>query len=104
MSSQPYSALPGLKHPDAIDEVFGRANPNPERIGCPPHHVLVALARRTRPIGDRAYDHLGECSPCYLEVRAIKEADDSHRRLLTWTAAALLTTMAVGWFWLNKRK
>jgi hypothetical protein len=59
--------------------------------------VLISLARRERPIGDPAYDHIKECSPCYLEGRAIQEADALHhrRRMLTWAAAAVLA-LAVG--------
>jgi hypothetical protein len=66
---------------------------------------LVALARRERPIGDPAYDHLSECSPCYLEVRALKQvADLQRRRILTWAAAAafVLATVSAGWFLLNR--
>jgi len=106
MSSQRRDELPRLKRPDEIDDVFGRANPNPDRIGCPPRDVLVALARRERPIGDPAYDHLSECSPCYLEVRALKEAADlQRRRILTWAAAAagvVLATGSAGWLLLNR--
>jgi hypothetical protein len=101
MSKHPHDELARLRRPDEIDEVFGRANPNPERIGCPPHDVLVALARKHRPIGDRAYDHLGECSPCYLEVRGLKEAGDRRqRRRLTWAAAAFVLVASVAvWLW-----
>jgi hypothetical protein len=105
MSSHQHGDLAGLKRPDEIDEVFGRANPNPERIGCPPHDVLVALVRKERPISDPAYDHLGECSPCYLEVRALKEAADlRRRRMLTWAAAAalILATGSGGWLFVNR--
>ena len=103
MSSHQHNDLARLRRPDEIDEVFGRANPNPERIGCPSHDVLVALARRERPISDRAYDHLTECSPCYVEVRALKEAADfKRRRLLTWAAAAAVLAAAFGWFMLNR--
>ena len=106
MSSQRRDELPRLKRPDEIDDVFGRANPNPDRIGCPPRDVLVALARRERPIGDPAYDHLSECSPCYLEVRALKEAGDlQRRRVLTWAAAAaglVLATGSAGWLLLTR--
>jgi hypothetical protein len=101
MSSHPRGVLGGLKQPDEIDEVFGRAHPNPERIGCPSHDVLVALARRERPMGDPAYGHLAECSPCYLEVRVLKQtADFQRRRMLLWAAAAalILTTASAGWF------
>lgn len=62
--------------PEALfDELMAGAYPNPERIGCPPRDVLITLARRERPIGDPAYAHLTRCSPCYLEGRAIQEAD-----------------------------
>jgi hypothetical protein len=67
--------------------------------------VLIALARRERPIGDPAYDHLSECSPRYLEVRALKEAADlQRRRILTWAAAAVLVlaTGSAGWVLLNR--
>jgi hypothetical protein len=62
-------------------------------VGCPPREVLVSLARRERPIGDPAYDHIKECSPCYVEGRAIQEAD-ARRRILTWAAAAVLAVAA----------
>ncbi len=91
MSTHQHGELAGLKQPDEIDEVFGRANPNPDRIGCPAHDVLVALARRERPMGDPAYGHLAECSPCYLEVRALKQAADLRRqRMRVWAAATAL--------------
>ena len=97
MSSDRREGHAQLAHPTQADEVFGRGYPNPERVGCPPREVLISLARRERPIGDPAYDHIKECSPCYLEGRAIQEADAlRHRqRLLTWAAAAVLA-LAVG--------
>ena len=60
----------------AIDEVFGRANPNPERIGCLSTDELTALAERRLPIGAPGYEHLTKCSPCYREFRSIQK---SHR-------------------------
>jgi hypothetical protein len=90
-----------LKPRDEIDELFGRANPNPTRVGCPPREVLVALARRKRLIGDPAYEHLTKCSPCYLDVRTIQESDRRARRLrILWSAAAaavLLVAIGLGW-------
>jgi hypothetical protein len=69
----------GFTAENEIDEVFAGANPNPERIGCPSREVLVALARRERPIDDPAYDHLSECSPCYREVRGMQQAAGERR-------------------------
>jgi hypothetical protein len=83
-----------ITHPTEFDELFGRAYPNPDRVGCPSRADLIGLARRRRPIGDPAYDHIKECSPCYLEGRAIQEADASRRRILTWAAAAVLAIAA----------
>jgi hypothetical protein len=58
---------------DDIDEVLSRANPNPDRIGCPPRETLIALAARALALGDPAYEHLSKCSPCYREFRALQE-------------------------------
>jgi hypothetical protein len=102
MSSDRREGPAKLAHPTEFDEVFGRGYPNPDRVGCPPREVLVSLARRERPIGDPAYNHLKECSPCYLEGRAIQEADalQYRRRILTWAAAAALivSTGSAAWF------
>jgi hypothetical protein len=66
MANTPQSAdNDDLQFQRDIDEVFSRANPNPDRIGCPPRDTLVRLARRQQPIGDPAYEHLAKCSPCY---------------------------------------
>jgi len=91
-----------------IDEVLGRANPNPERTGCPPHDVLIALAGRERPIGDPAYEHLVKCSPCYREFRALQQGGVSHAHVggarLRWIAAAavLLILVSGAWFLLSR--
>jgi hypothetical protein len=71
--------IDGFTAENEVDRVFAGANPNPERVGCPPRDVLVALARRERPIDDPAYDHLSECSPCYREVRAMQQAAGERR-------------------------
>jgi hypothetical protein len=63
---------------DDIDEVLSRANPNPERIGCPPRDMLIGLARRAPPLGDPACEHLVKCSPGYREFTALQE-EHGHR-------------------------
>lgn len=68
----PGLAALGLGEP--LDEALRVANPNPTRQGCPSRDVLVALSRRERPIGDPAYEHLLDCSPCYSEVRDLQLA------------------------------
>lgn len=97
---------------DEFDEVLGRANPNPERIGCPPRETLVELARRVRPIGDPAYQHLLKCSPCYVEVRSLQVAEgprttDRSGRPTAWLAlAAMLILVVVGavLFWQRENR
>jgi hypothetical protein len=105
MSSERRKEPAEITHPTEFDELFGRAYPNPDRVGCPWRADLTALARRQRPIGDPAYDHIKECSPCYLEGRAIQEADARRRRILTWAAAAVLAIAAGtgGWMLTNGR-
>src|SRR5262245_42458463 len=105
MSSDRREGRTQLAYPTEADEVFGRAYPNPDRVGCPAREVLISLARRERPIGDPAYDHIKECSPCYLEGRAIQEADALHhrRRMLTWAAAAVLALAAGAGAWMLTR-
>lgn len=63
-----------------IDEVFGSANPNPGRVGCPSREELMDLARRRLPLGAPGYEHLTKCSPCYREFRAIQSGNDPGSR------------------------
>jgi hypothetical protein len=100
MSSDRREPQDQLAHRTEFDELFGRGYPNPERVGCPSRDLLISLARRERPIGDPAYDHIKECSPCYLEGRAVQEADGHRRRVLTWAAAAVLAVAAGGATWI----
>lgn len=93
---------PQFEPQDEVDEVLGRANPNPERVGCPPDDALGALARRQRPIGDPAYEHLAECSPCYREFRRLQQAQ--RRRLsqrLLAAAAAIAIVLTGAWYFLR---
>lgn len=98
--------LAALGFGDELDEAFRGANPNPTRQGCPSRDVLVALSRRERPIEDPAYEHLLDCSPCYVEVRDMQRAylmamheRSSHRWWLS-VAAAAIVVVALGAWWL----
>lgn len=71
-SSQPPDA-DDVRFGHDIDEILTRANPNAERVGCPPRETLVGLARRELPLGDPGYGHLLKCSPCYREFRALQQ-------------------------------
>jgi len=92
---------------EEFDELFGGANPNPDRIGCPTRQVLSLLSRRELPIDHPGYDHLAECSPCYLEFRAFQKGQGSlgsvpPRRRAKWVAAiaaGLLLVVAGTWLY-----
>lgn len=92
---------------DEIDVLFGTANPNPDRVGCPPADMLAKLARRELSMDDPAYVHLTECSPCYREFRSLQQAGRLSAGWLPRTssarwiaAAALLLLLAIGgWFY-----
>jgi hypothetical protein len=79
-----------------MDLLLGRAHPNPTREGCPPRDLLVSLSRRELPIGDPAYEHFSNCSPCYQELRALQQADAAalkatvRRKRMAYAAAAIL--------------
>ncbi len=99
MASEGRQADPMVGSRDDIDEILGRANPNPERIGCPPQDVLTALARRDRPIEDPAYEHLTKCSPCYREFRSLQIpvlSQSLRASGVNWFAAAAMLIVAIG--------
>jgi hypothetical protein len=93
---------PEFKPEDEIDELFSRANLNPSRVGCPPRDVLIALARKQRPITDPAYEHLAKCSACYREFRGFQQSFSGPSwSTRWWLVAAALLIIAVGgslWF------
>jgi hypothetical protein len=102
--------LAALGFGSELDEMFRRANPNPTREGCPSPDVLAALARRERPIGDLAYEHLIDCSPCYIDVREMQRAhviasqDRSSQPRWIGAAAVAVLVAAVGVWWLALRR
>lgn len=96
------------------DLLFGRAHPNPGRVGCPPRESLIELARRQLAVGDPVADHVTRCSPCYREVRAIQQAErigaaEDPRASRSWwpAAAAAVLVVAAGlaaWFAYGNRQ
>ena len=48
--------------------------PNPGRVGCPGSAVLEGIASHKIPLSEaeKWLDHLGSCSPCFQEFKAIK--------------------------------
>jgi hypothetical protein len=90
---------------EEFDRLFGGANPNPDRVGCPPEDVLRALATKQRPIGDPAYEHLAECSPCYRKFRNFQTTGARTTKRITHvaTAAAVLVALVAAGGYLIKQ-
>ena len=80
---------------DEIDELFGGANPNPERVGCPGEDLLRAAARKALPMEHAVYDHLTECSECYREFRLFQTQHSSRPRAYAMGAIAAALLVAV---------
>ena len=59
---------------DFIDELLGSANPNPTRRDCLSLEEINELANHKRPLDDPGYRHMQRCSPCYRELRAIRQS------------------------------
>lgn len=102
-----YGRLSGRSAEHTLDPVFAHANPNPDRVGCPPQQVLQQLARRELPIDDAGYDHLAECSPCFREFRSLQvpEAPTAFRAM-TLAAAVVVGVLgiAVAGYWVSHRQ
>src|SRR5215471_13266519 len=74
--------------------------PNPERKNCPGTSVLRAIATKNIPMRHPAHEHVGSCSPCFLELTRIRQA--LHRRnvvlAMGTVGAALLVIAVVAYF------
>jgi hypothetical protein len=53
-------------------EAIKTGYPNPERKGCPPVEVILAMAGHTLDLDDPAHDHAVRCSPCFNELWEIQ--------------------------------
>lgn len=84
-----------------IEDMLARANPNPNREGCPSPAELEELAYRRRDASDPLYVHVSQCSPCYSTIRQLQRQRGlsplfGTKRVWPWraAAAALLCVMA----------
>ena len=80
---------------DELDEVFGRANPNPHRIDCRGADILRAAGRKALPLDHPVYEHLTGCSPCYQEFRRYQQQTRTASRVRPALAAAALVLVGV---------
>ena len=76
--------------------------PNPERTGCPEKSILKAIAsREVSP--DKVMDwieHVGMCSPCFLEYTELRKRVVWRRRAayLSIAAAVIIVILSLGWW------
>jgi hypothetical protein len=80
---------------DLIRKFFLRANPNPNREGCPGAVVLKAIAENSLPPNDPARLHLASCSPCFIEFRSLKESSDRAKRRRLYTSLAIAASILI---------
>jgi hypothetical protein len=78
--------------PDVIEKFFLKANPNPERTGCPGRDTLKAIAENTLSLQHPARLHLASCSPCFEEFQQLKDLHRASR--LKVKKNILLATLA----------
>ena len=110
--------LPSLAHRDALlskrnEQRLIKAGqrvllegeyPNPERVGCPGEKVLKAIAFRDMPLKDALddIDHMGYCSPCFIEHTEFRKQAQPRRTLELVFASVALVAIIVGGVWLWK--
>jgi hypothetical protein len=72
------------------------ANPNPDRVDCPPDQTLRAMALRSRHLrlSDAPVAHVANCSPCYQQYCRYRE-EESHRSRRRYAAFAICAAAAI---------
>lgn len=89
-----------MQHPELFDPLYAileKANPNPDRVGCPSGEELRRLAESPRPPTGLAMVHVTQCFPCYRqygELRASAVRAAQRRRLMIGIAAGLVLALA----------
>ena len=77
--------------------------PNPERSGCPDKETLRSIATRKLSLEQVVewVDHVGFCSPCYVEYDALRRQAVSRRWMQFGAiAAGIAIVVALGiWAW-----
>ena len=101
-----YSVADERRILDALGRGLLKEFPNPERVGCPGADILRKIASHEMPLSEaeKWLGHLGSCSPCYADVKRLREALEwRRRRMLLVAAAGVLVAVAVtGWALLHR--
>jgi hypothetical protein len=103
-SPEQYRLQELLELPDEtlLDTIYRSAEPNSDRVGCPPREALRELAVRRRPLSDPLWDHVMECAPCRIDVRqlgksrAVTPRRSPTRSLVLVAAAVLVLGIGLG--------
>lgn len=88
---------------DPFEELLLRANPNPERKGCPGSQALREIAESAVPFDDPRLQHVRQCSPCFGEFRVFRDSNrDRQRRhqLTLWSSVLALFVLCVSGVWI----
>src|SRR5579863_5337702 len=74
----------------AAAEVARSEFDSPQRVGCPQSETLKMLARRNSSLADSAdlIDHIGTCSPCFVEYSRYRSDHKRRVRIYSWLASA----------------
>ena len=63
---------------DAFDRVLHEDFPNPQRIDCPEHQVLLKLAQQSADAQlSHLLDHIRRCAPCFDELTELRRKAQS---------------------------
>lgn len=89
---------------DGLDVVFGGANPNPARVGCPGDEVIRSAARGGLPLDHPVYDHLASCSECYRESRVWQASRKRQLRAEPLAAAAAVLVLLAGGVYVGRNR
>jgi hypothetical protein len=87
---------------DLLSKGLSTEFPNPDRIGCPGHGVLEGIASQKMPLSEaeKWLDHLGACSSCFQDFKAIRKRRIGRGSKLGGGLVILLVVLAL-WFGLR---
>ena len=102
-SNSPYRSLSRRQEKNLLNAAAAAARTrfeNPDRIGCPDSRTLSLLARRHPSVEESPdlIDHIGTCSPCFVEYSRLRTAYKLRVRIsytLISVAAVIVLTIAV---------
>jgi hypothetical protein len=80
--------------------------PNPDRIGCPGHEIVAAIAAQRMPLSQAEpfLDHLTSCSPCYRDFLGLQAKYRQRRtRMIFALAASVLIVVGLA-TWVTLRR